>query len=228
LLRASLSEHSLLRRGASLPAGGTLEAPLEGPCQIFLSSQLHVRVVVGHAHAAMTSNLTGLNGTGAHLLPPGDVGTPEGVQAEAREVVFDCSCRNFECLPNARVPHGPLRVVVLLKEPLLWLRNDLLRNPILLAGNQGPECEYAPAVLGFRDVNVASAVALLDVKGALLQIEVFQWHCQVKGTKPIFSRKRQDSHNSLTSARHLSPLGKSPGSEESMMSGLQMMTTDSE
>ena len=29
-------------------------------------------------------------------------------------------------------------------------------------------------------------------------------------------------------ARHLSPIGKNPGSEESMMNGLKMLTTDSE
>ena len=51
--------------------------------------------------------------------------------------------------------------------------------------------------------------------------------CQVNGTKARISPKRQDSNNSSTGARHLSPIGKSPGSKESMMNGLQMMTTDS-
>ncbi len=53
-------------------------------------------------------------------------------------------------------------------------------------------------------------------------------HCQVNGTKPRFSPKRQESYDSSTGARHLSPISKCPGSEESVMSGLQMMTTDSE
>ncbi len=53
-------------------------------------------------------------------------------------------------------------------------------------------------------------------------------HCQVNGTKPKFSPKRQESRNLSTDEGHLSPIGKSPGSKESMMSGLQMMATDSE
>ncbi len=52
-------------------------------------------------------------------------------------------------------------------------------------------------------------------------------HCQVNGAEPRFSPKRQEFHNLSTDARHLSPIGKSPGSEESMMNCLQMMTTDS-
>ena len=52
-------------------------------------------------------------------------------------------------------------------------------------------------------------------------------HCQVNGTKPRFSPKRQESCNLSTEARHLSPIGKSPGSEESMMNGLKMITIDS-
>ena len=52
-------------------------------------------------------------------------------------------------------------------------------------------------------------------------------YCQVNETKPRFSPERQASHNLSTDARHLSPIGKSPGSEESMMNGLEMMTTDS-
>ena len=52
-------------------------------------------------------------------------------------------------------------------------------------------------------------------------------YCQVNETKPRFSPKRQESCHRSIDARHLSPIGKSPGSEESMMNGLQMMTTDS-
>src|SRR3989304_10267802 len=161
-------------RSAPRSMGGLLKPFLNRPRQFLLPPQLDVSVVVGHVDAAVARDLAGLDRAGAHLLPPSDVGTPEGVQTEAREVMFDCSCRNFECLPNARVPHGPLRVVLLLEEPLMRLRDVLLRNPILVAGNQGPEGEYPPAVLGFRAVHVASAVALLDVKGTLLQIEVVQ------------------------------------------------------
>ena len=53
-------------------------------------------------------------------------------------------------------------------------------------------------------------------------------HCQVNGTKSRFFPKRQESRNLSTDAGHLSPIGKSLGSEESMMNGLKMMTTDSE
>ena len=59
-------------------------------------------------------------------------------------------------------------------------------------------------------------------------MENYERHCQVNGTKPRFSPKRQGSYDSSTGARHLSPISKCPGSEESVMSGLQMMTTDSE
>ena len=52
-------------------------------------------------------------------------------------------------------------------------------------------------------------------------------YCQVNETKPRFSPKRQESCHRSIDARHLSPIGKSPGSEESMMNGLKMMTTDS-
>ena len=52
-------------------------------------------------------------------------------------------------------------------------------------------------------------------------------YCQVKGTKPRFSPKLQESRNLSTDADHLSPIGKSPGSEESMMNGLKMITIDS-
>ncbi len=64
--------------------------------------------------------------------------------------------------------------------------------------------------------------------GGVVAREAIPWHCQVNGAKPRFSPKQQESRNLSTDARHLSPIGKSPGSEESMMSGLKMMTTDSE
>ena len=53
-------------------------------------------------------------------------------------------------------------------------------------------------------------------------------HCQANGAKSGFSPKRQESHNLSKDARHLSPIGKSPGSEESMMNRFKMMTTDLE
>jgi len=133
-----------------------------------------MRVVVGHVDTAVAGDLAGFDRAGPYLLPPGDVRSSERVQAEAREVVFDCSCRNFECLPNARVPHRPLRIFLLRENPLLLLRYSLLPSPLLVAGNQGSEREHSPAVLGLRHVDVATAVALLDVERALLQIEVLQ------------------------------------------------------
>jgi hypothetical protein len=39
---------------------------------------------------------------------------------------------------------------------------------------------------------------------------------------------RQVFCNTLAAARHLSPIGKSPGSKESMVNCFEMMTTDSE
>ncbi len=50
----------------------------------------------------------------------------------------------------------------------------------------------------------------------------------VNGIKPTFSPKRQASRNLSTDAGHLSPIGKSPGSEDSMRNCFEMMTTDSE
>ncbi len=80
---------------------------------------------------------------------------------------------------------------------------------------------------------------LAEVKGKVLslhdgfhldvaEVEPIPRHCPVNGTKPRFSPKRQESCDSSTDARHLSPIDKSPGSEESMMNVLEMMTTDSE
>ena len=58
--------------------------------------------------------------------------------------------------------------------------------------------------------------------------ELDRWLCQVKVAKSRFSRKRQEFRNCSTGAHHLSPIGKSPVSEESMMVCFEMMTTDSE
>ena len=52
--------------------------------------------------------------------------------------------------------------------------------------------------------------------------------CKVNGAEARFSRKRMGFCNYSTGARHLFPIGKSPGAEESMMVRFQMMTTDSE
>ncbi len=52
--------------------------------------------------------------------------------------------------------------------------------------------------------------------------------CQVNGAEARFSRKRMEFCNCSTGARHLFPIGKSPGAEESMMVRFQMMTTNSE
>ena len=54
-----------------------------------------------------------------------------------------------------------------------------------------------------------------------------------KGTVKLTKLSRDSPQNTgarnlSTDARRLSPIGKSPGSEESMVNGLQMMTTDSE
>ena len=68
----------------------------------------------------------------------------------------------------------------------------------------------------------------LDCHGGRPKLrQVYDWHCQVKRPNPRFSPKRQESCHRSIDARHLSPIGKSPGSEESMMNGLKMMTTDS-
>ena len=66
------------------------------------------------------------------------------------------------------------------------------------------------------------------VFGGKLFSELFSRHCQVNETKPSFSPKQQESCDSLTDVRHLSPIGKSPCLEESMMLRFQMMTTGSE
>jgi len=120
-----------------LAGDGVLEPLLDSPRQVFLPSQLDVRVVVGHVDAAMACDLAGLDGTGSYFLPPGDVRASERVQAEAFEVAPGCNRRNFQRLPHARVPQRPLWVLILWKEPLLGMIDTFLGEPFLMELNWG-------------------------------------------------------------------------------------------
>jgi len=42
--------------------------------------QLYIRVIIGHVHADLLCDLTGLGGAGARLLPPGNISSAQVVQ----------------------------------------------------------------------------------------------------------------------------------------------------
>src|SRR6185436_13317223 len=97
-----------------------------------------------------------------------DVGPPEGVQAEAGEVASGVGRRLFERLPDSRIPHRAAAFlpaaggVVLRKEPVVWMRDALLGDPLGVSLGKGPEGEQSLAALGLGLVHVAAAVALRD------------------------------------------------------------------
>ena len=157
---------------------GLSEPLLNCPRQLFLSPQLNMSVVVRHIYAAVACDLAGFNSARSYFLTPGNVGTPQGVQTKPGEVAADCSRSNFERLSDTGIPHRPLRIVLLRENPLLRIPDVPFAHPIFVSGCQRSECEYSPAVLGFRNVDITPAMALLNMDYASHQIGVF--HCQTE------------------------------------------------
>ena len=57
---------------------------------------------------------------------------------------------------------------------------------------------------------------------------LFLRYCQVNGTKPRFSPKRQEFRNLSTDARRLSPVSGRSVPEESMVNCFEVVPTDSQ
>jgi hypothetical protein len=59
---------------------------LNSACEFFLPGQLNLGVFLSHPNCAVAGDFRGLNARPAYLLSPRDIGAPEGVRTEAREV----------------------------------------------------------------------------------------------------------------------------------------------
>lgn len=59
---------------------------LDGAGQILLPLDLDLRILLGHPNGAVAGDLGSLDSAAADLLPPRDIGPPEGVRAQPREV----------------------------------------------------------------------------------------------------------------------------------------------
>jgi len=59
---------------------------LKRPCQLLLTLDRYERALVGHIQAAVARDFLGHDRAAAHLLPPGNLGAPEGVRPKAGEL----------------------------------------------------------------------------------------------------------------------------------------------
>jgi hypothetical protein len=155
---------ALLRRLRSLV--------LDAPRLFVLAVQLDERVLLRDRGAREPCDLARLDAAAADLLPPRDVGAPERVLAEAREVeakvvrasglLLDGARRLLQCLADAGVPPGQAEILVLREDPIVrslaLQARDLFRVPRRQAAQR-----QRPLALGrLGHVDVAPAVALLD------------------------------------------------------------------
>ena len=66
---------------------------LNTPRQFVLALGRHQGIFSGHFQIAVPGNLGGFDGAAADLLPPSDVGSPEGVRPQAGEIATLCRGR---------------------------------------------------------------------------------------------------------------------------------------
>jgi hypothetical protein len=97
------------------------EALLDQPREFFLPVELGLRVFLGHPDSAVASDFRGFDARPTHLLPPGNVGAPEGMGAETGEIAARCRSSGGQLIVGfvaepCRVPcrvfgatrHGPV------------------------------------------------------------------------------------------------------------------------
>ena len=96
---------------------------LKRPCQLQLTLDRSERALVGHIQAAVARDSPGHDRAAAHLLPPGNLGAPDGVRPKAGELTAFILGDPGWRVANARIPSRSAYHVGLRHTSILRVRN---------------------------------------------------------------------------------------------------------
>src|SRR4051794_37713657 len=96
------------------------------------------------------------------------------MQAESQKVAPSVHRGNLKRFPHSRVPHRFTTIILLKKNPVVWVSDVVPGYPLRIAIQQSAERQYPFAILRFGLVNVAPAMPLFDPNCSLLGIEVLK------------------------------------------------------
>jgi len=161
-------------RASAVSFCGRRQPLLNSPGQFVLPLGRHEGLLARHLQVGVAGDVGGLDGAAADLLSPSDVGAAERVRTRTREVAAHRSRGRVQRLPDARVPHWLLRVVLLGEDPSVLMGDLLHLHPRAALLDKVAQRERAVATLRLGLVHVAVPDALLDGDGAGIQIQVLQ------------------------------------------------------